>query len=265
MGNAIFPLVSRDECLRAGTAVLHSPMHPDLVADKEKRNTDHRREPRQQRHRIRPQDHQTRIVRNEGNGHQECENKAENRAEDRDRIFRIVLELEHQIEHIERILDPEAGRCCRILQGDHDKRCGEQEHEHFQKHQRREGKSELYPRIDERPDAKGKLSESLDVEYLGLVVEKQVDRAEAVFDEITRIDILPETPVVVKEALHRREGNERKAVQKQHLIVPPSAHRREIPEQDPEPDEARNIRQDHADRRDDEIRTVAHFAFEILR
>jgi len=75
---------------------------------------------------------------------------------------------------------------------------------------------------------------------------------------------LPQAPVVIKEALYRCQGDQRKTVQEEDFVVSPAVDRRKEPEQDPEADKSRDIGTDHADCRDDEIGTVAHLALEVL-
>ena len=66
------------------------------------------------------------------------------------------------------------------------------------------------------------------------------------------------------KGLHRRQGNQGKAVQEQNFVVVPAVDGREVPEQDPEADKSGDVREDHTDGRDDKVGAVAHLALKVL-
>ncbi len=167
--------------------------------------------------------------------------------EDCNGVLCKILESGHEIEDIERILDPEAGSRRSILQRDHNQRSGNQKDDGLEQQEHRESKPDFCPCIDECPDAECELTESFDIEYFRLIIEKQIDRAEAILDKIAGIDIHPQTPVIIKETLHRCQGDEGEPIEKEDLIIIPAVDRREIAEQDPEADKASDIRKDHSD------------------
>ena len=83
---------------------------------------------------------------------------------------------------------------------------------------------------------------------------------ETVLDKISRIYMNPQTPVIIEQTLHGRQRYQRKPIQKQHLIIAPALNGREVPEQNPEAQKACDVRENHTDRRDNEVRTIAHLA-----
>ena len=100
---------------RTGPVVFPGPQHPESVTEIKEQHADKRRQPRQDRDRIGPQDHQARIVCNECDRQHKSKDKAEYRIKYRDRVLGIILQFKEEIQNIERILDPETGSCRCIL------------------------------------------------------------------------------------------------------------------------------------------------------
>ena len=250
---------------RTGPVVFQGPQHPEPVAKVEEQDANKRRQPRQDGDRIGPQDHQAGIICNERDRQYESKYKTEYRIKYRDRVLCIILQFKEEIQNIERILDPKT--CCSrsVLQCDHHKRGRYKKNDQLHDCNKCYRHHHFMPGIDDRSDPERQLSESFNVKDLRLEVEKHVDRAETVLNEIPVPYIYPKAPVIVKKALDRRNRYKRKAVKEQHLVVVPSVDRGKIPKQYPETDKPCHIRKYHSKRGDNEIRSVAHFAFNILR
>ena len=192
--------------LRSGSVVLSCIVHPELYAQQEENDTDHRRKPGKYRNLIRPKDHKARIVRDERDGQDKCEDEPEHRIENGDRVLRKILHLQSQIQDEEGIRQPEAGRCSRILHGDHDQRRRDQEYDQLTQSPEGKGQRHMCPCVGNGTDSECQLSQPLHIKDLRLIVEEQIDGTEAVFYEITGIHIHPKAPVVIEKTLHRSQG-----------------------------------------------------------
>ena len=154
--------------------------------------------------------------------------------EDVRRVLREVLETEHDDHDISRADDPETGRGGCIHDRDHEERCGQEEQHELKHHERRHGDADVDPRIHERADTEGELAESFYIENLRHEVEEHVDRAEAVLDKVTALHLESQVPVIVEKALDRRQRDQRKSVEEQHVVVVPAVDRREVLKEDEE-------------------------------
>ena len=184
--------------------------------------------------------------------------------EDVRRILREVLETEHDDHYVSGSDDPETGRRCRIHDRDHEEGCCQEEQHEFCDHERCNGNTDMYPRIDQRADTESQLPKSFYIEYFRHEVEEHVDRTKAVLDEVTGLYLESQVPVVVEEALDRCQRDQREAVQEQHVVVVPSVDGRKVFEQDQERYEAAQVRHDHTDGGDHEVGTVTHLALQVL-
>ena len=180
--------------------------------------------------------------------------------EDVRRVFRKVLKTEHDDHNVARSDDPKARRRRRVHDRDHKQRCRQEEQHEFRDHKGRDGDTDVYPGIDQGPHTECKLPESFYIENFRHEVEEHVDRAEAVLDEVTALNLKAEIPVVVEKALYGRQRDQRKTVKEEHVIVIPAVNGREVLKQDQERDKARKVRHDHSDRGNKKIRTIAHLA-----
>ena len=117
---------------------------------------------------------------------------------------------------------------------------------------------------DQRADTECELSQTFHIENFRHEIEEYIDGAEAVLDEISGLDLEPQIPVIIEEALNRCQRDQRKSIQEQHVVVIPSVDAREVLKEDQEGHKTAEIGHDHADGGDHEVSTVTHLALQIL-
>lgn len=143
--------------------------------------------------------HKTWIIRNKCYWHNKRENKSKYRTKNSYRVFRIILETEHKIKNIKRVLYPETSCSRCILQCNHNKRCRNQKYEYLKEHHWGKYNPNLYPRINKHDYSEYKLSESLYIKHFRLIIKEQINWTETILNKIARINILSQTPVVIKK------------------------------------------------------------------
>ena len=76
----------------------------------------------------------------------------------------------------------------------------------------------MSPGIYKCSHSKSQLPQPLYIKNFRNIIEEDVYRAKAVLDEVTGFYRIAQVPVVIKKALNRSKGNQRKAVKKKHLV-----------------------------------------------